>query len=85
MLLGVVEEGVPVVASVAEPLFPSAILQTASIEKGVKAAKNACRATVSYWRRIDWLPGALSTATLRFDRFNYSPPCPAKTAYETNR
>ncbi len=37
---GVVEEGAPVVASVAEPVVPiSELLQTASIEKGVKVAK----------------------------------------------
>ncbi|MEC7162927.1 MAG: cytochrome c family protein, partial [Pseudomonadota bacterium] len=37
---GVVEEGAPVVASVAEPVVPiSELLQTASIDKGVKVAK----------------------------------------------
>ena len=37
---GVVEEGAPVVASVAEPVAPiSELLQAASIEKGVKVAK----------------------------------------------
>ena len=37
---GVIEEGAPVVASVAEPVVPiSKLLQTASIDKGVKVAK----------------------------------------------
>jgi cytochrome c len=37
---GVIEEGAPVVASVAEPVVPiSELLQTASIDKGVKVAK----------------------------------------------
>ena len=37
---GVVEEGAPVIAAVAEPVVPiTELLQTASIDKGVKVAK----------------------------------------------